>query len=78
MLRSLVTLITDTVTDLIAVIVCNQRGMDGLQSSCMTAFVDFLLVICGNWQCVILCEKKAVVQQRLSFMGQQIAKDSEV
>ena len=44
----------------------------------MTAFVDSLLVICGNWQCVTLCEKIAVVKQRVSFMGQQMAKDSEV
>ena len=41
--------------------------------SYMTAFVDFLLVICGNWQCAILCEKIAVVnhkKRRVSFMVQ--------
>ena len=36
----------------------------------MTAFADFLSVTCGNWQCVILCEKIAVVKQRVSFMVQ--------
>ena len=46
----------------------------------MTAFVDFLLVMCGNSQCIILCEKNSsckALKAKTVLHGTTWPKDSE-